>query len=234
MVKRGKTVTGLEMHDPERVALDDVHFAAYNPRTIDDGEIAALKASMLEHGLVLNLVVQRKADDGTPLVLIGGHQRVRAARELCEENGWDVPDGAWAVVLDVDDRTAKRLNVALNRISGDFDQFKLGDLFGDMPDLTEEGALAIGFSVDEIDALVSAARDPEDLADELENSVGDLNLLPKIHTLTITFGTEAERMAAKALLRSLSAQGGDVGSAVLAALEEYEGSNTRGEKGGSE
>jgi len=106
-------LNGLEWHEPERVNLAEVNPAPYNPRTITEPELDSLKASMMEHGVVLNLVVQREADDGRPLVLIGGHQRVRAARELCASQGWDLPEFPWATVLDVNDRKAKRLNARI-------------------------------------------------------------------------------------------------------------------------
>lgn len=214
--------SGLLMRDPEKVPLSELSFAEYNPRIMPDDEMVALKASMVEHGVVLNLVVQRKADDGTPMVLIGGHQRVRAARELCEERGWPEPSHAWAVVLDVDDCTAKRLNVSLNKISGLFDDFKLGEMFAGMPDLTDAEVLAVGFTREEMEQLSAVVADPLEQADALEGSVTDLSSLPQIPTLSVVFGSAEDRDSAKEALRRLLKMGIAPGKAVLLALQQFE------------
>ena len=56
----------------------------------------------------------------------------RRLRELAADNGWDEPIELPATVLDVDDATAKQLNVTLNNVEGEFDPYKLGELFADI------------------------------------------------------------------------------------------------------
>ena len=191
--------TSISMPSPQLVEIASLNFASYNPRIMPEREMAALKASMLEHGMVLNLVVQR-----TGMVLIGGHQRVRALRELCKDRRWAVPATAWAMLLDVDDATAKRMNVALNRISGEFDPFKLGDLFAGMDAMSDEQVLALGFERENVDELIRGTLPPDVQADELTAGIGDLNGLGKVPTLTIDFDSKDERDEVKHALAAMA------------------------------
>ena len=119
----------------------------------------ALKASLVKHGLVLNLVVQKQG-----LVLIGGHQRVTAMREVCAERGVEMPAQAWATVLDVDDATAKQLNVGLNNIEGEFDHYKLGLMFAEMlPSMTTDDVLATGFEQENIEQMIALRQQHTDM-----------------------------------------------------------------------
>ena len=100
------------------------------------------------------MVVQKRSEKYGENVLIGGHQRERAMRELCAAYGWPEPDLVPCTILDVPDADAKQLNVALNNIEGEFDPVKLGRLFLDVrPMMTMEDVLATGFVVKEIDGL---------------------------------------------------------------------------------
>lgn len=151
----------IDIPKPVRVKFKTLNMAPYNPRVIDDEEMSSLKASLNRRGLVETLVVQKQADDGTPMVLIGGHQRVRGIKELCEEKGDKPPASIWAVVLDIPDREAKQLNIALNRIGGEFDVYKLAQVFASIPDLTTEEVTAVGYNRQEVDDLIaSISQDP--------------------------------------------------------------------------
>src|SRR5688572_13428839 len=61
----------------EHIALDDLRADAANPRRISDSELDALERSIREFGLVDPLIARREDH-----VLIGGHQRLLAARRL--------------------------------------------------------------------------------------------------------------------------------------------------------
>jgi len=187
------------MPEPQKVALTDLVFAPYNPRVITNAEMAALKASMLKHGMVLNLVVQREADDGTPLVLIGGHQRVRAARELCSQEGWQLPTDAWATVLTIKDREAKLLNVGLNKIGGEFDVYKLGHLFDEMKFSVDEIGMS-GFDLGGVDDILALVRDEEYGGINPDGLIGEMGDFARSVTLSIEFDTTEHRDAVKARL----------------------------------
>lgn len=90
-----------------------------NPRRITRKELDKLKKSILEFGLVDPIIVNKHQTRKD--VIVGGHQRVEAAKSL----------GILTVPVTYVELTQEReeaLNVALNRISGDWDEEKLQSL----------------------------------------------------------------------------------------------------------
>lgn len=189
---------GLSIPKTVEVALDTINFASYNPRTMPAARMKALKASLIKNGLVLNLVIQKKG-----MVCIGGHQRMKAIRELCAEHGWSVPTKVPAVVLDIDDAKARQLNVSLNApgLSGDFEPYRLGEMFVDiLPMMTQDDVLATGFDQQQLDELVELVKPPpgvEEMLQEEENVRG----FARSVTLTVEFDDVAQRDEAKELLK---------------------------------
>lgn len=121
------------------VALDKLKPAGYNPRHISDDELASLVRSIREFGLVDPIVANK---DGT---VIGGHQRLKAAKIAGLER---VP----VVYVDLPKDKEKALNLALNRISGEWDEAKLRSLMEELADGDLELELT-GFTNDELDWL---------------------------------------------------------------------------------
>lgn len=129
-----------------------------NPRSMSDADLETLTRSIREWGVVDPIIVQR----GT-LRVIGGHQRVIASRRAGVRS---VP----VILLDITDERARMLNLALNRISGDWDQQLLGRM---LQDLSAEDSLDLsltGFGDDEIQLLLrqlsaSENRDRDELFD---------------------------------------------------------------------
>lgn len=182
-----------------------------NPRFITDEEMASLRESIVVHGVVEALVVQK----GTRKI-IGGHQRVDALRQF-ESEGWTVPDEVPAYVLDVDDETAAQVNVGLNRIGGEFDAIKLGRLLAKHAG-GNFNLLASGFRQEEVSELIrQATMTPEQMAKMLEGQVGDLTTFAKSVTLTVPFKTVAQRDEAKALFSKSGAD--DQGAFLLSLLK---------------
>lgn len=217
-----KKSKGLTWHDPEKVALSSVQFAAYNPRRMPPERMRQLKASLLKHGVVLNLVVQRKSEAYGANVLIGGHQRIVAAREICKERGWPDPEHGWAVFVDVPDAVAKQLNVSLNNVGGEFDPHLLGLLLADVREAGEVDFLALGLGEDNVAELIRAATaTPDQQAAELEReAAGLMNSFTPSPTLTLEFATSEERDEAKAMIAERAkADGVKGGAVVLAALK---------------
>lgn len=95
--------------------------APYNPRVMPESEMAALCESLRAFGFAEPVVV-RRADH----LIIGGHQRVEAAMRIGLS---EVP----VVELDLTDEQAKSLNIALNKIHGEFDIPKLAELLASLP-----------------------------------------------------------------------------------------------------
>lgn len=107
----------------------------------------ALKRSLEEYGAVEPAVVNQ---DGT---IIGGHMRVQAAQAL----GWE----EFPVVrVDLDDEKAQLLNLALNRIHGEWDEDKLAEMLWELNE--SDGDLALsGFDTSEVDKLLDSVGGPE-------------------------------------------------------------------------
>ena len=94
--------------------------AAYNPRRIEDSELEALGRSLEHFGAVQPIVVNRRTNR-----IVGGHQRVKAA----EARGMrKLP----VVDVDLDESSEKQLNLALNRIGGEFDEAMLAAVLEDL------------------------------------------------------------------------------------------------------
>lgn len=204
MTRTPRSVLPVKLPEPCKVRLAELNFAPYNPRIMPPAEMRKLKASLRKHGLVLNLVVQKQG-----MVLIGGHQRVDALRSICADDGVAAPEEVWATVLDVSDNEAKQLNVSLNKISGEFDSFRLGELLSSLAStMTPEDVLASGFSAEEVAELVGQASPPELVANELEQQAGDLTAFARSVTLTVEFNTVEQRDAVKEVLAAAVKQRG--------------------------
>src|SRR5437870_4762340 len=100
----------------EEVGVDSLQLDGANPRRISDTELEALTRSIRQFGLVDPIVARR--EDST---IVGGHQRLLAARRLGLET---VP----VVFVDLSVEQARLLNLALNRISGTWDEELLARL----------------------------------------------------------------------------------------------------------
>jgi ParB/RepB/Spo0J family partition protein len=93
-----------------QIPIADLRPDPANPRKISDAELDALTRSLREFGFV-QPVLARHEDK----IVIGGHQRLLAARRLGMKT---VP----VIFLEVSDEQAKLLNLALNKISGEWDE----------------------------------------------------------------------------------------------------------------
>ncbi len=123
--------------------------APYNPRAISDHDLMALGRSMTTFGVVEPIVVNKRTNR-----IVGGHQRVKAA----EGAGVDqLP----VVYVDLDESAEKQLNIALNRISGEFDVDKLAGLLSEL-NLAGADLDLTGFTQVELDELLGGLQIPDD------------------------------------------------------------------------
>ena len=99
----------------EYVDINILKLAEYNPRVMDDETRKKLEKGLTEFGMVEPLVVNKDN------VVVGGHQRLISAKNL---NWKEVP----VVYVELDKNKEKLLNLALNKLVGDWDQEKLGKL----------------------------------------------------------------------------------------------------------
>ena len=139
-----------------KVNINTLKYAEYNPRIkLKPGmvEYERLKRSIQEFGYVEPIIV----NDRTGLI-VGGHQRLTVLKDL----GYEEVD---VVHVDLDSEHEKALNIALNKISGDWDAEKLEDLLRDIDLNTNLDIEFTGFSMDEINTLFGKVDLPSDLDD---------------------------------------------------------------------
>jgi len=121
--------------------------ADYNPRVDlqpDDVEYQQLRASVERWGVVEPLVVN--AHEGRERVIVGGHQRWK----VCLDLGYDHGPVMW-VNLDLHDE--KALNLALNKVQGQWDEDVLAGLLEELRAVDFELNVA-GFSEAEVRAIL--------------------------------------------------------------------------------
>ena len=178
----------------EQVPIDELHPDLANPRRISDDELDALERSLRQFGFVQPVLARR--EDRT---VIGGHQRLVAARRL----GLATVPVTW---LDVSVEQARLLGLALNKISGSWDDALLARLLADLQATPDLDLSLSGFGEDEIGDLVRSLETREkreqvenfDLDEALEEArraprtkLGDLWVLGD-HRLLCGDATNAE------------------------------------------
>ncbi|MGQ4233999.1 site-specific DNA-methyltransferase [Enterococcus faecalis] len=136
----------------KKMKLSDLKTAEYNPRVdLKPGmqEYEKLKQSILEFGFVDPPIYNIQTGN-----LVGGHQRVAVARELGLFNEIEVS------VVNLPLNKEKALNVALNKISGQWDEEKLYVLLNELDD---EAVSLTGFDTEEVDSLLDSFNYEEDI-----------------------------------------------------------------------
>ena len=124
----------------EVTRIADMNRAAYNPRVDlqpEDEEYQAIERSLKRHGLVQPIVWNRRTN-----TVVSGHQRLTVLEAQGETE-------VTVSVVDLDDIQEKELNVALNKITGEWDDDKLSVILNELG----EEATDTGFTLPEIDVL---------------------------------------------------------------------------------
>jgi DNA modification methylase len=137
MTHRSAAVVKIEQVDIESLQPD-----AANPRRMSDAEMESLTRSIQQFGLVDPVIAKREDN-----AVIGGHQRLLAARRLGMKK---VP----VIFLDIPKEEARLLNLALNRISGTWDDELLARLLSDLDQSPDVDLSLSGFDDDEIKKLL--------------------------------------------------------------------------------
>jgi DNA modification methylase len=133
----------------ELVAIDLLRPDPANPRRIGDEELDALTRSLRQFGFVQPVLARREDQ-----VVIGGHQRLVAARRLGLTT---VP----VTYLDLSTEQARLLNLALNKISGSWDEQLLARLLADLQTTPNVDLTLSGFGEDEVRDLLRSLETRE-------------------------------------------------------------------------
>lgn len=173
-----------------KIPIEKIDPAYYNPRKDlkpGDPEYEKLKRSISEFDLVEPLVWNKKTGR-----LVGGHQRLKVLKEL----GYTEIEVS---VVDLPEEKEKALNIALNKIQGDWDYEKLKNLLEELDtgdfdleltgfDMEEIEDLMTQFNVEEIDIQEDEPPEPPE---EPITKPGDLWILGK-HRLLCGDSTKAK------------------------------------------
>jgi len=105
-----------------------------NPRKISDEQLKMLEKSIDKFGYIEPIVWNRKTGN-----VISGHQRLKV---LMSKGMKEVE----VVSVELDESQEKALNIAMNKISGDWDFSKLNNILKELKEIDEELFELTGFN----------------------------------------------------------------------------------------
>ena len=129
----------------KKLSMSELINAEYNPRKDlkeSDPEYQKIKKSIDEFGYVEPIIVNENCENNKYRI-IGGHQRVKVLNDLSYT---DID----CVIVGLDETKEKALNVALNKISGEWDNEKLYEI---LKDFNDDDFLLTGFDNQEFKDL---------------------------------------------------------------------------------
>ena len=142
------------------IKINEINTAEYNPRVSlkpGDSEYEKLKNSIKTFGYVEPLVWNKRT--GT---LVSGHQRLA----VLKEEGFEEVEVS---VVDLPLEQEKALNLALNKIRGDWDEEKLASLIEELSKTPEFDMGLTGFDAPEISELLDRCSEPIDIGETSED-----------------------------------------------------------------
>ncbi|MCD2347201.1 site-specific DNA-methyltransferase [Clostridium guangxiense] len=142
----------------QKIAVEKLNPAKYNPRKdLKPGnpEYEKLKRSIETFGYVEPVIWNKKTGN-----IVGGHQRFKV---LKHEGAKEIE----CVVIDIDTDEEKALNIALNKVSGEWDMPKLADILDELDKSMFDISLT-GFDAAEIEDLFSKVHDKEVKDDDFD------------------------------------------------------------------
>ncbi len=141
--------------DIRKIPIEKLNPAPYNPRQDlrpGDAAFEKLRRSMSEFGCVEPIVWNERTGN-----VVGGHQRLKV---LAEGGAAEVE----VSVVDLDPDREKALNLALNKITGAWDDVLLAEILQEL-DGSGVDALLSGFDQEEINGLLAGLDPDADLGD---------------------------------------------------------------------
>lgn len=163
----------------KKIKIKDIKPASYNPRQIDDTNKENLQKSIEEFGLVDPIIINLNNNN-----IIGGHQRFDYLCSLDEETELhllELGDVGW-VFSDTDLKIKdaeheKALNLALNRISGEWNINALNNILDELKEFQLDDLTGFDYSLDDFDyefvPLDSDDYEDDDFSDEFIDDIED-------------------------------------------------------------
>lgn len=111
----------------QKIKITELKPAEYNPRKDlkpEDIEYQKIKRSITEFGYVAPIIINND------MTVISGHQRLKVLEEL----GYNEVE---CVIVELNKNKEKALNIALNKISGDWDNAKLEELLAELKEIEQ-------------------------------------------------------------------------------------------------
>lgn len=133
----------------QTMSLEKLRPADYNPRkdlTKEDKEYQKLEQSLNSFGNVQPIVYNERTGN-----VVSGHQKLK----ILQEKGFKETD---CVIVNLNEEEEKALNIALNKISGEWDYQKLEILFNELAN-SELGISITGFDENEINKIIKETEE---------------------------------------------------------------------------
>lgn len=148
----------------QKINIEKLKAAEYNPRKDlqpEDEEWRKIQRSIEEFGYVDPIIVN------SDMTVIGGHQRLKVLKDL----GYTEIE---CNVVDLDKTKEKALNIALNKISGEWDNAKLEELLAEL-NTTDIDMDITGFSFDEIDDILKDIEGSKEDDFDVEQALNEID-----------------------------------------------------------
>ena len=159
----------------KKININDITPSDYNPRKISDKDFDKLKKSLKEFGLVDPIIINLKTNN-----IIGGHQRFDVLYNddpnkdlyLMElgDIGWVLEDTELHIK---DEAHEKALNLALNRMGGEFDIEKLNPLLDELEELDLGELTGFDLDLEEISYDIEVVYSDDDEEDDYDGDDDD-------------------------------------------------------------
>lgn len=147
----------------QKIEIGKLKPADYNPRKDlkpEDEEYQKIKKSIIEFGYVDPIIVN------TDMTVIGGHQRLKVLKDL----GYTVVE---CNMVDLDKNKEKALNIALNKITGEWDNKKLEELIAELKE-DEFDLSTTGFTFDEVDNILKDITGTKEDDFDIDQALNDI------------------------------------------------------------
>ncbi len=147
----------------QKIDINKLIPATYNPRKDlkpNDEEYIKIKNSIINFGYVEPIIINKD------FAVIGGHQRLKVLKELNYEK-------IECIVVDLDKTQEKALNIALNKISGEWNTEKLENLLQELLQENFDVNLT-GFDSEEIDNILNEYLDTEEDEFDIDEAINEI------------------------------------------------------------